>query len=112
MKQPSAFLQREHKARKTHKCCECYKAIKPGDTYVVSSGIWEGEPDSFKQCKRCAEIMNICACYASGNDYEPVEFGGLAAWLVEFDDGHDICDDAYIELGLTLDDVEYLVGDL
>ena len=45
---PSCFSSKLRRAKVWHKCCECRQAINPGDEYRYSSGIWDGEPDSFK----------------------------------------------------------------
>ena len=46
------------KARKSHKCCECRGEIKPGEQYRYESGIWDGEPASFKICLDCLDLRN------------------------------------------------------
>jgi len=43
---PSAFRSETRRARKSHRCDECYTPILPGETYEYVSGIWDGEPDS------------------------------------------------------------------
>lgn len=53
---PEAFQVMTRKAKKQHKCCECHQQINIGDEYEYSSGIWGGEPHSFKTCKTCAAI--------------------------------------------------------
>lgn len=65
-------------ARKEHKCCECYKTIKPGDTYqnftMLSSMGWE----SHKTCEPCADLrdslMQVSCPY----------FGGLKDTYIEY----------------------------
>ena len=59
---PQAFATKERTARKQHKCCECFDEINPGDKYQYSSGIWDGEAASYKQCLNCWWIMQaVCA---------------------------------------------------
>ena len=42
------------KARKDHKCCECYRVIKAGERYQYVSGIWSDTGfDDFKTCAHC-----------------------------------------------------------
>jgi hypothetical protein len=57
---PDAFVQKVRRARKEHVCCECGKDICPGEKYQVSSGVWDGEPDRYKQCLHCAAVMDFC----------------------------------------------------
>lgn len=51
--QPDAIWKRMRTARKAHKCDECRRAINRGDSYEMVSGIWEGEPNSYKTCEAC-----------------------------------------------------------
>src|SRR5690606_34021390 len=45
----------DRKARRQHKCCECGRAIEPGEHYRVVSGISsEHEPFRYKVCGHCA----------------------------------------------------------
>lgn len=53
---PQAFQQLTRKANKQHKCCECHQTINSGEEYEYCSGIWDGEPHSFKTCTTCVEI--------------------------------------------------------
>lgn len=66
---PQAFYQRVRRARKEHCCCACGETIRPGDRYSVSSGIWDGEPDSFKHCLRCRTMINMLMEYL----HEPID---------------------------------------
>jgi len=80
---PSAFQSVTRKAAKQHKCCECGKLIEKGEQYQYSSGIWDDEPASYKQCANCYSIM--CAV-ASSVDYseEGASFGDLREWFDNF----------------------------
>lgn len=53
---PEVFDSMWRKARKPHRCVECSRGIKPGDRYEYASGIWDGEPDSYKTCARCVRL--------------------------------------------------------
>lgn len=55
---PSAFRTLQRKAAKEHQCCECRNTIQKGETYQHSSGVWDGTPDSYKQCINCHDIMS------------------------------------------------------
>jgi len=79
---PEAFTSTTRKAAKEHKCCECGDTINKGDQYQYSSGIWDGEPRSFKQCLNCSMIMNAAAQNAEYADEGP-GFRGLRIWFEE-----------------------------
>lgn len=79
---PEAFNSVTRKARKNHKCCECGCTIETGEKYKYSSGIWNGEPDSFKQCLNCNEIMLLASKNMS--DYDPPGFRDLREWFYGF----------------------------
>lgn len=79
---PDAFLERTRKARKDHQCCECAAQILAGSEYVYSSGVWDHSPNSYKTCKRCAEVRNMAYRRTDHGEDGPV-FGQLAAWICE-----------------------------
>lgn len=54
---PDAYCEQRRTARKEHICCACKETIRTRDQYVYISGIWEGAPNSFKQCLRCNQLM-------------------------------------------------------
>ena len=60
---PELFIEHARVARKPHKCCECRRAIDPGELYLVSKGVWSGEWSEYHTCKECdeyrAEIIEI-----------------------------------------------------
>lgn len=64
---PTAFKTLQRKAAKDHKCCECRDTILKGTMYQYSSGVWDGVPDSYKQCINCHEIMSAVA---SNSEYD------------------------------------------
>jgi len=41
------------KARKRHRCCACLEGIEPGDTYVRTWTVHDGNVVVFKHCMRC-----------------------------------------------------------
>ena len=55
---PQAFCETKRKAKKEHKCCECKEIISKGEIYIYSSGIWDGEPNSYKTCLTCESVRN------------------------------------------------------
>jgi hypothetical protein len=54
---PQAWNATYRKARKEHQCYACDEAIRKGDRYRYSSGIWDHEPESFKHCLRCSTLL-------------------------------------------------------
>jgi hypothetical protein len=62
----SCSSTKTRRARKEHACCECIIPILPGARYEHVSGVWDGDPSSFKTCSSCVEIRDHFAC---GNGY-------------------------------------------
>ena len=62
---PSVSTTKIRVARKSHKCGECGREIKPGKKYEHVSGCWEGTWDVFKTCIGCrnARRNHICGGY-------------------------------------------------
>lgn len=59
---PECVVVKIRTARKSHVCCECGQEIKRGERYEFTSGIWEGEPGSYKTCLICARIRDDYFC--------------------------------------------------
>ena len=55
---PDAINSVKRKARKSHDCCECGSSISVNEEYQYTSGIWNGQPHSFKQCVACYELFS------------------------------------------------------
>ncbi len=55
---PKASMTITRRARVEHQCCECGDAIKPGESYEYTSGVWDS-PMSFKTCARCAGVRDF-----------------------------------------------------
>jgi hypothetical protein len=53
---PSCSREVWRSARKIHRCCACAERIEVGHRYHYLSGVWDGEPRSYKHCARCWEI--------------------------------------------------------
>jgi len=49
-------------ARKEHQCCECAGTIHKGERYLKSSGVWDGEFNTYRQCWPCQEIQRTFSC--------------------------------------------------
>lgn len=77
---PQAFSTKTRTARKAHKCCECGDDINPGDKYQYSSGIWDGEAASYKQCLICWDIIQK-VCEKIGNLDDAPGFGELREYF-------------------------------
>ena len=64
------------RAKKEHRCSECYRAIEPGDAYEHVRGKLDGMFDTFKTCPRCLALREWvkthvpCFCWAHGNIIE------------------------------------------
>ena len=54
--------EKTRKARKTWKCCECRREIKPGELYEYVKGFWDGSFDQYRTCRECAEIRKSLLC--------------------------------------------------
>ena len=80
---PEAVLIKNRKARKEHKCCECHSIIKVTEVYRQTSGIWEGEAYSFRQCIACAEISDMVWKLDILEDEGP-SFGDLKSWVRDY----------------------------
>lgn len=59
-------------SRKTHKCYECGKEILPGEKYERSSGVWDGDFNTFKTCADCLSTREsfFCGGYIYGALWE------------------------------------------
>lgn len=47
------------RARKTHRCYECQRAIQPGEPYLRHFQVYEGEPFSCAVCRDCAYVRQL-----------------------------------------------------
>lgn len=50
---PDVSRESRPTARREHSCCECRGVIRPGETYRLLWGVWEGEAKTFKTCADC-----------------------------------------------------------
>lgn len=61
--EPADFFRLSRpRARKEHRCVECYRAIRAGEKYERSSGKSEGDFWSDATCSTCAEIRKAFVC--------------------------------------------------
>ena len=49
-------------ARTLHKCCECGRIIKRGETYRTESALYEGSVTTYKTCCDCNSIRDAFVC--------------------------------------------------
>lgn len=49
-------------ARKTHKCCECNRDIKPSAEYQRVTGKWYDSFDTYRTCLDCMHIRDAFRC--------------------------------------------------
>ena len=82
---PDVYDEARKKARKNHKCCECKKEIKKGDSYIYIHGLWNDKWDSYHMCEECEEVKDyIYKKYYSdyGSDGMPA-IGEVHEWIKE-----------------------------
>jgi hypothetical protein len=66
------------KARKVHRCDECFGPIAAGEHYENVAGLWDGELQTFKTCPLCLELRDWakismpCFCTAYTELHETV----------------------------------------
>lgn len=89
---PQAYVTGRRKARLAHVCVECARVIARGETYWVTSGVWDGQPARYKHCEHCEVLCKwltaqcgalvhgqvVGECEAHLRDYGMDHFEGLA----------------------------------
>lgn len=73
------------KARKTHKCCECRGFIEKGEVYHKCTGIWSGEPITYKTCSDCEKMISEIDKGISDR-WEKLAFGELSEAVSQSED--------------------------
>ncbi|HNC59759.1 MAG TPA: hypothetical protein PLP33_30335 [Leptospiraceae bacterium] len=68
-------LEREEtrKARKAHRCSECYRQILPGETYNWFTGYIDGGFDVYKTCQHCQVAKEWLNKQCSGYNFTEVQ---------------------------------------
>lgn len=71
-----------HKARKSHKCCECGGVIAKGQRYERAAGKTCGEMWSHATCAACAEIREafVCGSLVYGMLWESIKESMFPVW--------------------------------
>lgn len=54
---PETLTETRPKARKQHRCCECGLPIPVGTVYVHTWGVWNREPNTYKQHGECRALL-------------------------------------------------------
>lgn len=49
----AVYVRMPRRARKSHKCDECGRAISPGETYEVFRGLYDGQWEAGATCAHC-----------------------------------------------------------
>lgn len=77
---PSCFQETTRKARLRHRCCECKGVIEPGENYLYSSGVWDGDAMDYHTCADCEAIRY------KHPDREEIGIGYLVEYILESED--------------------------
>ena len=51
--EPDCMSVTPRRARKEHVCVECKSRIRIAQDHIQISGVWDGEPASFRLCQEC-----------------------------------------------------------
>lgn len=68
------------RARKQHKCEECWRTIEAGELYYRHAGVWEGDFFTNVSCAHCAELRRQIA--VTDCDFNEVYYGGAGEWVL------------------------------
>lgn len=69
--------EESRRSRKEHRCGECLKPIRKGDTYQYEFFRYEGEVTTHRTCSACKEIRDLLFCHG-------YSFGGLWESIREY----------------------------
>ena len=70
---PSVYAATRHRAKKPHRCEECFKAIAVGEMYERAAMLYEGSWDVSRTCCRCLDVRDYitahapCFCWLHGS---------------------------------------------
>lgn len=62
--QPEFCRETARKARKSHKCSECYREIAKHENYREVTGMWDGVFDRYRICCDCVSVYDELVCNA------------------------------------------------
>lgn len=78
------YAEAMRKARKPHRCCECYRTIQPGERYAHAAGLSSGadRPFTAKTCEECHDIREalVCGSWIFEVLWEQIEEGVFPSW--------------------------------
>lgn len=63
---PTMYVRKTVKARKPHRCCECGRAIEPGEQYQRVVGVWDGTFDKHTTCGQCVSAADLLMKHCHG----------------------------------------------
>lgn len=75
---PEVYERRLQKARKTHKCDECWREIKPGEQYEYTFSVLGGDVWPSRTCSHCLDLRDFvvahipCSCWQHGSMIDDV----------------------------------------
>lgn len=67
---PDVFDRRHRRAAKERGCCECGRAIEPGERYEEVTGLWDGCWSRYRTCQGCERLRATVDCVAFGGLFE------------------------------------------
>ncbi len=76
---PDVSSRRWQKARKEHRCGECWRTINVGERYEVHTGLYEGKWETYRWCAHCSASQKIyaevdeCECWLYGDLWSPIQ---------------------------------------
>lgn len=56
--QADVYIKHIYKARKTHRCMECSRVIRPGEIYENVFIVFDGDASSCKTCPHCLGLRD------------------------------------------------------
>lgn len=69
----TVLREKQPTARKTHRCCECYRDIKAGETYTLEVALFDGSVSAFKTCTHCKVARDWLRAECGGFVWSGVE---------------------------------------
>lgn len=67
-----SFGNDERRARKSHKCCDCGREIKPGETYNYAKWLTDGYFMEAKTCAQCQAAAGWLIAVCNGYVFEGI----------------------------------------
>lgn len=57
------FIHDTRRARKEHRCDDCHRVIRKGETYIRGVGLGDGTAWTWKECAHCRAILDLYVTY-------------------------------------------------